>query len=62
VAAGNVVDRVSLIPFAPRVTTIPLPAGVWAMSIAADPASGAVWVTNNTYAKTKPQWAGSSGP
>jgi class 3 adenylate cyclase len=61
VAAGNVVDRVPTI--GPQVvTTIPLPKGVWASSIAVDPSTSTLWVTNNTYARSNPQWAGPSGP
>jgi class 3 adenylate cyclase len=45
VAAGHVVDRVKLESSAR--STIPMPKGVWAGSIAADPASGAIWVGNS---------------
>jgi streptogramin lyase len=44
-AAGRVVDRVDLKTNAR--STIPMPKGVWAGSIAADPASGAIWVSNS---------------
>jgi len=43
--AGHVVDRVDLQTSAR--STIPMPKGVWAGSIAADPASGAIWVGNS---------------
>lgn len=43
--AGNVVDRVDLKTSAR--STIAMPKGVWAGSIAADPASGAIWVGNS---------------
>jgi hypothetical protein len=41
-AAGRVVDRVDL--RTRTRSTIPIPAGVWAGSIAADPGSGALWI------------------
>jgi len=44
-AAGHVVDRVDLATN--RRSTIAMPKGVWAGSIAADPASGAIWVGNS---------------
>ena len=44
-AAGRVVDRVDL--SSSKRSTIPMPKGVWAGSIAADPASGAIWVGNS---------------
>jgi hypothetical protein len=63
VAAGTVVDRVGIFGDTYHViTTIPMPKGVWASSIAADPSTGIVWVTNNTYAKSHPEWAGEGGP
>jgi class 3 adenylate cyclase len=43
--AGNVIDRVDLKTSAR--STIAMPKGVWAGSIAADPASGAIWVGNS---------------
>lgn len=63
VAAGNVIDRVDpVLPVGNQVTTLPMPRGLWASSIADDPATDTIWVTNNTYAKRNPQWAGPSGP
>jgi class 3 adenylate cyclase len=44
-AAGDIVDRVDLKTHLR--STIPMPKGVWAGAIAADPASGAVWVQNS---------------
>jgi class 3 adenylate cyclase/streptogramin lyase len=44
-AAGNVVDRVDL--STSERSTIPMPKGVWAGSIAADLPSGAIWVGNS---------------
>jgi hypothetical protein len=44
-AAGNVVDRVDL--RTKERSTIPMPNGVWAGSIAADLPSGAIWVGNS---------------
>ena len=45
VAAGHVVDRVDL--STSERSTIPMPRGVWAGSIAADTSSGAIWVGNS---------------
>jgi hypothetical protein len=47
-AAGDVVDRVDLRTNAR--STLPMPKGVWAGSIAADPASGAIWIGNSGVA------------
>ena len=44
-AAGDVVDRVDL--RTNERSMIPMPKGVWAGSIAADPSSGAIWVGNS---------------
>ena len=44
-AAGDIVDRVELQTHAR--STIAMPKGVWAGGIAADPASGAIWVENS---------------
>jgi class 3 adenylate cyclase/streptogramin lyase len=44
-AAGAIVDRVDLQTHAR--STIAMPKGVWAGGIAADPASGAIWVENS---------------
>jgi streptogramin lyase len=44
-AAGRVVDRVDL--DTKRRTTIPMPPGVWAGSIAVDPATHSIWVGNS---------------
>ena len=46
VAAGSVIDRIRLKGHAR--TSIPLPKGVHATGIAADPATGRLWV-NNSY-------------
>jgi streptogramin lyase len=51
-AAGHVVDRVDLQTNARR--AIPMPKGVWAGSIAADPSSGAIWVLNSGSAPPPP--------
>ena len=48
VAAGHVVDRLDLGTHAR--TEIRMPAGVWAGSIAADPATHALWVGNSGFA------------
>jgi hypothetical protein len=47
-AAGRVVDRLDLQTHAR--TEIPMPAGVWAGSIAADPQSHSLWVGNSGVA------------
>jgi len=47
-AAGRVVDRVDLLTRAR--TEIEMPAGVWAGSIAADPANHSLWVGNSGFA------------
>jgi class 3 adenylate cyclase/streptogramin lyase len=44
-AAGDIVDRVDLQSHVR--STIAMPKGVWAGAIAADPASGAIWVENS---------------
>ena len=44
-AAGDIVDRVDLRTHVR--STIPMPKGVWAGGIAADPGSGAIWVENS---------------
>jgi hypothetical protein len=44
-AAGNVVDRVDL--STNKRSTIPMPKGVWAGSIAAELPSGGIWVGNS---------------
>lgn len=44
-AAGDIVDRVDLTTH--ERSTIAMPKGVWAGGIAADPASGAIWVENS---------------
>jgi class 3 adenylate cyclase/streptogramin lyase len=44
-AAGTIVDRVDLATS--KRSTIPMPKGVWAGSIAADPSSGTIWVGNS---------------
>jgi class 3 adenylate cyclase/streptogramin lyase len=44
-AAGDVVDRLDL--STRRTSTIEMPPGVWAGSIAADPATGSIWVGNS---------------
>jgi class 3 adenylate cyclase/streptogramin lyase len=44
-AAGDIVDRVDLRTH--ERSTIAMPKGVWAGGIAADPASGAIWVENS---------------
>jgi class 3 adenylate cyclase len=46
-AAGDIVDRVDLKTHLR--STIPMPKGVWAGGIAADPASGAIWVGNSGH-------------
>jgi hypothetical protein len=51
-AAGKVVDRVDLQTNAR--STIAMPKGVWAGSIAADPASGTIWVGNSGSAPSPP--------
>ena len=51
--AGNVIDRVDLKTSAR--STIAMPKGVWAGSIAADPASGAIWVGNSGHAPPPPR-------
>jgi class 3 adenylate cyclase len=51
-AAGHVVDRVDLETNAR--STIAMPKGVWAGSIAADPSSGAIWVGNSGSAPPPP--------
>jgi hypothetical protein len=50
--AGDVVDRVDL--KTSKRSTIAMPNGVWAGSIAADPASGAIWVGNSGSAPPPP--------
>lgn len=62
VAAGTVVDRVGVSSTTHAISTIAMPTGVWASSIALDPSTRTVWVANNTYAKNHPEWAGESGP
>ena len=47
-AAGLVVDRLNL--GTRETSTIEMPAGVWAGSIAADPATGSIWVGNSGFA------------
>jgi streptogramin lyase len=52
-AAGDVVDRLDL---ATRTrTVIRMPAGVWAGSIAADPATHSLWIANSGHAPPPPQ-------
>jgi hypothetical protein len=51
--AGNVIDRVDLKTSAR--STIAMPKGVWAGSIAADPASGTIWVGNSGHAPPPPR-------
>jgi streptogramin lyase len=48
VAAGHVVDRLDL--GTREKTTIAMPAGVWAGSIAADPATHSLWIGNSGHA------------
>lgn len=62
VAAGSVVDRIGVFDASHALTTIPVPKSAWASSISVDSVTHALWITNNTYARGNPQWAGESGP